>query len=108
MPQAVMFHDGIEGCSGSGLITGNGTVLETIANDLGHEDKWSPNGRYVCGFSYGGKNEEPHLWIADARRARIIRKIVHDELDGEWKNNTLYVVSTDPKGKAFKQIIKLP
>jgi hypothetical protein len=107
-PQAVMFHDGQEGCSGSALITGNGTILDTIANDMGHDDQWSPNGRYVRGFSYGGENEESHLWIADAWQGKIIRKIVHDELDGQWKNNTLHVVSTDPEDKPFKQTIKLP
>lgn len=71
MPRAVMFYDGLEGCTSSLLISRNGKMIDGIASDVGYADEWNSSGRYVVGLNGGGN----YVWIADVWTGKIIRKI---------------------------------
>jgi hypothetical protein len=100
MPNAVMFYDGTEGCQGSYLISRSGKPLEVVANDVGFEDKWSTNGRYVSG-AYLGRDNLTHLWVADAWRGKIMKRIVlRDINEYKWRNgSTLQYATGGQDGK---------
>ena len=89
MPRAVMFYDGLEGCGVSYLLRGN-TMLDGIGLDDGSSDEWSANGRYVAGLSGGGGDQsKAYLWIADAWRGKIVRRIHKDSSIYNWRGNRL-------------------
>lgn len=74
MPQAMLFYDGLEGEGAIMLLNRRGEVIDGLANDNGESGEWSSDGRFVAGIN-GGGGVNPYLWIADANKGKIIRKI---------------------------------
>ena len=86
MPRAVMFYDGLEGCGVSFLLSSrNGEKLDGIDIGMGSSDKWSADGRYVAGHLGVGDNKA-YLWIADAWRGKVVRRIYRPEMSYSWKS----------------------
>lgn len=83
MPQLVVFWDGTDGDNSSRLLDNGGRYVDGVAVDGGYSDEWSNDGRFVAGLNGGGGTKTPYLWVADARRGRIIRKISAPALDSE-------------------------
>ena len=107
-----MFYNGLEGCGSSLLITRHGKILDGIATDVGHEDVWSPNGRYVSGVA-----GDTGLWIADVWRGRIMRRLnitnYYDYSDYAWLNNDRLRVKFYPRDKSrnpksITKILRVP
>ncbi len=87
MPQAVLFYDGLEGEGAIMLLNRRGEVIDGLATDDGESGEWSSDGRFVAGIN-GGGGIKPYLWIADAKKGKIIRKIYprtsQEDLSFEW------------------------
>jgi len=103
LPRAVMFLDGLEGCTGISFITHNGRELDGIALAIGYTDAWSNDGHYVAGFGNS-------LWVADAWRGKIVRRIeTQDEsVSYDWKKNNTILVEYKQDGKKRRRFLKAP
>lgn len=113
LPRAVMFYDGLEGCAGSSLITHNGEELDGIANAEGYSDKWSKDGRYVCGVGYVKRDKDwvPRLWIADVWRGKIVRRLgqyIQNLTDYHWMTEKTLVVEYKENNKLHSRNFKGP
>lgn len=116
MPRATMFYDGLEGCGARLLILADGTMLEGQTIESGDSEEWSPNGRYVSGYSYNNAKDndygKAYEWVADVKTGKVLHRITFNDymppLSRWTKGPGTIQFNVKAREKQSHRIIKLP